>query len=151
VTWIRRSSTCKNSRYPHRIWVIWVLASTHRHPQVLVSTNCKNCTKIYIILVQSYLKSSELIVATLLFFGRLPLSLNAAIISSRGTAPGRSHHEPRTEAAWVLSSDSECRILETVRPLREKALSTSVEVARRIFSNWQKEYPRALTRDGKEV
>jgi hypothetical protein len=34
---------------------------------------------------------------------------------------------------------------------REKALSTSVEVARRIFSNWQKEYPRALTRDGKEV
>ena len=79
--------------------------------------------------------SSELAAAvTLLFFGRLPLSLNTVIISSRGTAPGKSHHEPSTDAAHVLSSDSECRILDTVRPPQEKALSTSVDVARRKIS-----------------
>jgi hypothetical protein len=66
---------------------------------------------------------------TLLFFGRLPLSLKMATISSRGTAPGKSHHAPNTDAARVLSSDREWRILDTVRPPREKERSTSVDVA----------------------
>jgi hypothetical protein len=44
--------------------------------------------------------------------------------------PGKSHQEPSTEAAHVDSSERECRIFETVNPPREKALSTSVEVAK---------------------
>jgi hypothetical protein len=65
----------------------------------------------------------------LLSFGRLPLSQKTAMISSRGIAPGRSHQDPRTDAARVLSSESLCRIFETVSPPREKARSTSVDVA----------------------
>jgi hypothetical protein len=74
---------------------------------------------------------------TLLFFGRLPLSLKMAIISSRGTAPGRSHHFPNTDAACVLSSDREWHILDTVRPPHEKACSTSVDVANNNMSQTQ--------------
>ena len=44
---------------------------------------------------------------TLLFFGRLLLSLKTAMTSFRGTAPGRSHHAPSTDAACVLSSERE--------------------------------------------
>ena len=66
---------------------------------------------------------------TLLFFGHLLLSLKASMISLRGIAPGRLHHAPNTDAARVLSSDSECLILETIRPPCKNACSTSVEVA----------------------
>jgi hypothetical protein len=52
------------------------------------------------------------------------------MISLCKTAPGNSHHDPRTEAARVDSSESEWRILDTVRPPREKARSTSVELAK---------------------
>ena len=72
-------------------------------------------------------------ISELLPFGRLLFSLKTVIISSRGMAPGRSHHAPSTEAARVLSSESECRIFETVRPPRENARSTSVDVA---VDNW---------------
>ena len=51
------------------------------------------------------------------------------MISSQGMAPGKSHHAPSTDAAQVLSSERECRILETVNPPREKARLTSVDVA----------------------
>ena len=77
------------------------------------------------------LSSSSVIETMILLpFGRLPFSRKTAIISFRGTAPGRSHHAPSTEAARVLSSEREWRIFETVSPPREKALSTSVDVAK---------------------
>jgi hypothetical protein len=60
---------------------------------------------------------------------RLLLSLKIVIISSLGIAPGKSHHEPNTQAARVDSSDSECLILDTVSPPFENARSTSVDVA----------------------
>jgi hypothetical protein len=61
--------------------------------------------------------------------GRLLLSRRDAIISSCGMAPGSEHHEPKTVAARTDSSQSECRIFDTVRPPREKARSASVDVA----------------------
>jgi hypothetical protein len=73
---------------------------------------------------------SEPVTEALLPFGRLPLSRKTAIISSHGTAPCKLHHAPRTEAAHVLSSEREWRIFDTVSPPREKARSTSVEVAK---------------------
>ena len=72
---------------------------------------------------------SEDTAKTLLFFGCLPLSLKMAMISSHGTAPGRSHHIPSTDATWVLSSEREWHIFDTVRPPWEKAHSTLVDVA----------------------
>jgi hypothetical protein len=60
---------------------------------------------------------------------RLPLSRRDVTNSSRGMAPASEHHEPKTVAARTDSSESECRILDTVRPPREKARSASVEVA----------------------
>jgi hypothetical protein len=51
------------------------------------------------------------------------------MISSRGMADGKSHHELSTVAARVDSSDNEWRILDTVSPPRENARSTSVDVA----------------------
>jgi hypothetical protein len=62
-------------------------------------------------------------------FGLLLFSRKTVIISSRGMAEGKVHHEPRTVAARVDSSDRECLILDTVSPPWENALSTSVEVA----------------------
>jgi hypothetical protein len=59
----------------------------------------------------------------------LLLSRRDAIISSRGIAPGSEHQEPKTAAVRTDSSESECRIFETVRPPREKARSASVDVA----------------------
>ena len=60
----------------------------------------------------------------------LIFSLNPATISPWGMAPGNEHHDPRTVAARVDSSERECRILDTVRLPREKARSTSVELAK---------------------
>src|ERR1700683_4428105 len=48
---------------------------------------------------------------TSLTLSRLPFSLKALIISFRGTASGKVHQEPKTDAARVDSSESECRIL----------------------------------------
>jgi hypothetical protein len=61
--------------------------------------------------------------------GRLVLSRKFAIISSRGMAPSSEHHDPKTVAARTDSSESECRIFDTVRPPRENARSASVDVA----------------------
>src|ERR1700734_4130022 len=65
--------------------------------------------------------------------GLLLLSLKAVMISSRGIACGKLHHELSTVAALVDSSEREWRILENVRPPRENARSTSVDVARSIM------------------
>jgi hypothetical protein len=62
-------------------------------------------------------------------FGHLALLSNTVMISSFGIAPGREHHDPKTEAARTDSSEREWRILETVKPPWEKARSTSVDVA----------------------
>ena len=67
--------------------------------------------------------------AAALPFGRLLLSQNIVIISSCGIASASEHHEPKTLAARTDSSESECRIFDTVRPPREKARSASVDVA----------------------
>jgi hypothetical protein len=77
---------------------------------------------------------------TLLSFGHLPLSLKTSIISSHGIALDRSHHAPSTDAAWVLSSESECRIFKTVSPPWEKVCSTSVDVAAYQVMRWIIEY-----------
>src|SRR6266478_290159 len=49
-------------------------------------------------------------------------------------ASGNVHHDPRTVAALVDSSERACRILDTVRPPRENARSTSVELAKNNVS-----------------
>jgi hypothetical protein len=114
---------------------LWVLVSTHKYLQVKNVIFYMPQTKILIYQDITTSASSEPVTVILLPFGRLALSRKTAMTSSRGTAPGKSHHAPRTEAAHVLSSESEWRIFDTVSPPREKALSTSVEVARRI--GWQ--------------
>ena len=53
---------------------------------------------------------------TLLSFGHLPLSLKSSMIFSCGTAPTRLNHATSTDAAQVLSSESECHIFETASP-----------------------------------
>ena len=69
---------------------------------------------------------------TSLPLGLLLLSLKVAMISSRGIAGGKSHHELNTVAALVDSSEREWRIFKTVRPPRENARSTSVDVANKV-------------------
>ena len=59
-------------------------------------------------------------------------SLNIDTSSLWGIKPGKVHHDPRTVAAWVDSSERECRILDTVSPPCENARSTSVEVANNL-------------------
>ena len=44
-------------------------------------------------------------------------------------APESEHHESKTVAAQIDSSESECHIFNTVRPPSEKAHSASVDVA----------------------
>jgi len=61
--------------------------------------------------------------------GRLFLSRNFAIISSCGMAPSSEHHDPKTVAVRTDSSESECRIFDTVRPPHENVRSASVDVA----------------------
>jgi hypothetical protein len=73
--------------------------------------------------------ASRPVVSLPLPLGLLLFSRKVVIISSRGMAEGKSHHELRTVAARVDSSDKECLIFDTVSPPRENALSTSVEVA----------------------
>ena len=79
--------------------------------------------------------------------GLLLLSLKAVIISSHGIACGKLHHEFSTIAALVDSSKREWHILETVRPPRENAHSTSVDVARNnMCLNWGRRKMRYNTR-----
>jgi hypothetical protein len=59
----------------------------------------------------------------------LLLSQMDATTSSCRMAPASEHHEPKTVAARTDSSESECCIFDTVSPPREKAHSTSVDVA----------------------
>ena len=60
------------------------------------------------------------------------LSLNFDTISPHGTKSGNVHQDPSTVAARVNSSERVCCILDTVSPPREKACSTSVEVASQL-------------------
>jgi len=62
-------------------------------------------------------------------FGRLLLSRKTVTISSCGIASASEHHKLKTVAARTDSSESECRIFDTVRPPHEKARSASVDVA----------------------
>ena len=79
----------------------------------------------YIISISAFLAGSE----ASLPLSRLLLSLKTAMMSSRGTASGKLHHDPNTDAAQVDSSEMECLILDTVSPPHKNALSTSVDVA----------------------
>jgi hypothetical protein len=135
MIWTRRSSTCRftsthcgsgSNKYPQ------VLVGTHKYLQVknVIFHMLRRKILIYQDITTS--GSSEPVTVILLSFGRLALSRKTAMTSSCGTAPGKSHQAPRTEAARVVSSESEWRIFDTVSLPREKALSTSVEVARRI-------------------
>lgn len=63
------------------------------------------------------------------FFGRLDLFLNKSIIVAFGITPSNLDQDPKIVAARAELSDNECRSLEIVKPPREKARSTSVEVA----------------------
>jgi len=63
------------------------------------------------------------------FLSRLDLFLKESMIFALGIAPSKLDQDPNTVAAWAELSDSECRSLEIVKPPREKARSTSVEVA----------------------
>ena len=51
------------------------------------------------------------------------------MIRALGITPSKLDQEPKTVAARAELSDSECRSLEMVKPPRENACSTSVEVA----------------------
>ena len=63
------------------------------------------------------------------FLGRLDLFLNESMIASFGITPSNLDQDPNIVAARAELSDSECRSLEIVKPPRENARSTSVEVA----------------------
>ena len=60
---------------------------------------------------------------------RVLFSLNIDTSSLWGIKSGNVHHDPRTVAARVDSSERECHSLDTVSPPCENACSTSVEVA----------------------
>lgn len=51
------------------------------------------------------------------------------MIRALGMTPSKLDQEPKTVAARADLSDKECRSLEMVKPPRENARSTSVEVA----------------------
>jgi hypothetical protein len=132
------SITCMFTGTHHRSGsneYLQVLVSTHKYLQVKNVIFYMPQTKILIYQDITTSGSSEPVTIILLPFGCLSLSRKTAMTSSCGTAPGKSHHALRTEAAHVLSSKSEWCIFDTISPLQEKALSTSVEVARRI--GWQ--------------
>ena len=118
-------------KYPHMHKYLQVPIGTYGYPQPIIYffTPLLQINIIHHVVI--ILSSSSVIETMILLpFGRLPFSRKTAIISFCGTAPGRSHHAPSTEAARVLSSEREWRIFETVSPPREKALSTSVDVAK---------------------
>ena len=120
------------SKYLSWIWVMWVLISTHKYPQQLVQIYLTCDSKWWQKLLHYDTTISDISEGRdnmLLSFGCLPLSLKTSIISSRGTAPARSHHAPSTDTAQVLSDESECCIFKTVNLPWEKACSTSVDVA----------------------
>ena len=120
-------------KYPPQIRVNQVLTGTYGYSQVPTSKRpyCIQPSRKNIIYQVIITSSPSEVKTTVLFpFGRLLLSRKTVIISSHGTAPGKSHHDLSTEAAHVLSSESEWHIFDTVSPPQEKALSTSVDVAK---------------------